>query len=97
AVWAVVERPWAEPPRTVVLISIDTLRPERLGVYGNTPDVSPHIDALARDAVVFDQALANSPYTLPSHMTMLTGLDPVAHGVKRDGDLLSSHVTTLAE
>jgi arylsulfatase A-like enzyme len=84
-------------PPTVIIISIDTLRPERLGVYGNTPDVSPRIDALAQQAVVFDQALANSPYTLPSHMSMLTGLDPVAHGVKRDGNVLSSNVTTLAE
>lgn len=84
-------------PPTVVLISLDTLRPERLGAYGNAPGVSPAVDALARRAVVFDQALANSPYTLPSHMTMLTGLDPVAHGVKRDGDVLSSRVTTLAE
>lgn len=84
-------------PPTVVLISLDTLRPERLGVYGNDPQVSPAVDALARRAVVFEQALANSPYTLPSHMTMLTGMDPVAHGVKRDGDVLSSRVTTLAE
>ncbi|HZL99890.1 MAG TPA: sulfatase [Planctomycetota bacterium] len=97
AVWAVVERPWADPPRTVVLISIDTLRPERLGAYGNAPDVSPRIDALAREGVVFDQALALSPWTLPSHMTLLTGLDPVAHGVKRAGFVLSSRVTTLAE
>ncbi|MBM3985713.1 MAG: sulfatase, partial [Planctomycetes bacterium] len=85
------------PPPTVVLISLDTLRPERLGVYGNDRDVSPHVDRLAVDGVVFGQALANSPYTLPSHMSMLTGLDPVAHGVKRHGDVLSSRVTTLAE
>lgn len=85
------------PPPTVVLISLDTLRPERLGAYGNGRDVSPHVDGLARGGVVFAQALANSPYTLPSHMSMLTGLDPVAHGVKRHGDVLSSRVTTLAE
>lgn len=95
--WLVVERPWADPPRTVVLISIDTLRPDRLGVYGNAPDVSPNIDALAKDSAVFEQALALSPWTLPSHMTMLTGLDPVAHGVLREGYHLSSRVVTLAE
>jgi arylsulfatase A-like enzyme len=78
-------------------VSIDTLRPERLGVYGNTPDVSPHIDALARRAVVFDQALAPSPWTLPSHMTMLTGLDPVVHGVGSERQALSRSVVTLAE
>jgi arylsulfatase A-like enzyme len=77
--------PHAKGPRTVVLISLDTLRPDRLGIYGNTKGplaVSPRLDALAEDAVVFDQSLASSPWTLPSHMTMLTGLDPIAHGVK---------------
>lgn len=93
AVW----RPWASPPRTVVLISIDTLRPDRLGVYGNDPQVSPRIDALAASSVVFDQALAPSPWTLPSHMSMLTGLDPMAHGVWRKGNELSTRVETLAE
>src|SRR5689334_3459646 len=83
--------------RTILFVSVDTLRPERTGLYGNAPDVSPNIDALGPQSVVFDQALANSPYTLPSHMTMLTGLDPIAHGVKREGCKLSTRVTTLAE
>ena len=82
---------------TVVLISIDTLRAERLGVYGNEPDVSPHIDALARDAVVFEQALSVAPWTLPSHATMLTGLDAVAHGVEAPEDRIPPRAVTLAE
>ena len=85
------------PPRTVVLISLDTLRPERLGVYGNAPDVSPNVDRFAHDAVVFDHALSNAPWTLPSHMTILTGLDPVAHGVVSGNLRLTSHLHTLAE
>jgi arylsulfatase A-like enzyme len=92
-----VTRPWQKPPLTIVLISLDTLRPGRLGVYGNTPETSPRLDALAKDAVVFDQALAPSPWTLPSHMSMLTGLDPVAHGVRNAAYTLSSNVVTLAE
>jgi arylsulfatase A-like enzyme len=92
-----VMRPWERPPLTVVLISLDTLRPQRLGVYGNEPEVSPRLDALAKEAVVFDQALAPSPWTLPSHMSMLTGLDPVAHGVRNAAYSLSSKVVTLAE
>lgn len=84
-------------PRTLVVISIDTLRPERLGVYGNTPDVSPVLDALARESIVFEQALATAPWTLPSHMSMMTGLDPVAHGVRCANDVLAPSVTTLAE
>jgi arylsulfatase A-like enzyme len=82
---------------TVVLISIDTLRAERLGVYGNSPDVSPAIDALARESVVFDQALSVAPWTLPSHASMLTGLDAVAHGVEAPEDRIPTRATTLAE
>lgn len=84
-------------PRTVILVSLDTLRPERLGLYGGAPEVSPVLDALAEEAVVFDQALAPSPWTLPSHMTMLTGLDPHAHGVINSSHGLADDVTTLAE
>ena len=58
--------PHAKGPRTVVLISLDTLRPDRLGLYGNTAgplEVSPVLDAFAAsEAVVFDQALAASPW-----------------------------------
>ena len=91
--------PELDGPRTVVLISLDTLRPERLGLYGNTGgelEVSPRLDALAHEAVVFDQCLAASPWTLPSHMTMLTGLDPIAHGVKNAEHKLSDAAPTLA-
>ncbi|HTE05443.1 MAG TPA: sulfatase, partial [Planctomycetota bacterium] len=93
----VISRMDAPPEPLVVLISIDTTRPDRLGPYGGLPGTSPNIDALAKDSVVFDQVLATSPWTLPSHMTMLTGLDPVAHGVRRNGDVLSGRVTTLPE
>lgn len=86
-----------ERARTIVLISLDTLRPERLGAYGNTPDVSPNLDAFAREAVVFDDALSVAPWTLPAHMTMLTGLDPIAHGVRWSANRLSSKVETVAE
>jgi arylsulfatase A-like enzyme len=85
------------PARTVVLISLDTLRPERLGVYGNSADVSPSIDALARESVVFDRALTVAPWTLPSHMTMLTGLDPVAHGVETPTTKLSPKIRTVQQ
>jgi len=83
-------------PRTIVLVSLDTLRPERLGAYGGRPEVSPVIDALAAESVVFDTALAPAPWTLPSHMTMLTGLDPIAHGVMNDSMQLSESAQTLA-
>ncbi|GJM21755.1 MAG: hypothetical protein DHS20C15_16700 [Planctomycetota bacterium] len=89
--------PRAGGPRTVVLISLDTLRPDRLGAYGGADGVSPVLDAFAQEAAVFDQALAPAPWTLPSHLTMLTGLDTSAHGVLNAGRSLSGKVVTLAE
>lgn len=73
------------PRRNVVLISIDTLRADRLSLYGNPRPTSPAIDAWARSqGVVFRRAIAQAPWTLPSHTTMLTGLDPLTHGVNAD-------------
>lgn len=66
----------------LVLISIDTLRADRLSLYGNSRKTSPAIDDWARSqGVVFRRAIAQAPWTLPSHTTMLTGLDPLSHGV----------------
>ena len=66
----------------VVLISVDTLRADRLELYGYPRPTMPHLTAWARRrAVVFEQAVAQAPWTLPSHVSMLTGLDPLVHGV----------------
>lgn len=70
-------------PPNVVLISIDSLRPDHLGAYGYDRDTSPHLDALARSSVVFERAWSTSTWTLPSHVSLLTGLHPRAHGVTR--------------
>jgi Sulfatase len=76
--------PRAEPheavPRNVVLVSIDTLRPDRLGFYGAVRPTSAVLDRLAADGTVFDVAVAQAPWTLPSHATMLTGLYGCVHG-----------------
>lgn len=85
------------PSRTVVLISLDTVRADRLGIYGNGPEVSPVLDELAASAVVFEQAMSVAPWTLPAHMSMLTGLDPVAHGVESPERTLPEAVQTVAE
>lgn len=70
------------PPRpNLVLISIDTLRADRLGLYGYDRPTSPYLDAWARGAVVFEDAVAPAPWTLPSHVSMLTGMGALAHGV----------------
>ena len=66
----------------VIVISIESLRADRLPVYGYTRVRTPSIDALAADAVTFDRAYAHSPLTLPSHVSMLSGLLPFQTGVR---------------
>ncbi|MCK6447679.1 MAG: sulfatase [Planctomycetes bacterium] len=89
--------------RNVVLISIDSLRADRLGCYGHVPEfapdqaLSPHIDELAKRGVVFDSAWTSSSWTLPAHMSLLTGLGAAAHGVETDDVALDPLRETLAE
>jgi choline-sulfatase len=66
----------------IIFISIDTLRADRLPVYGSTRIKTPNIDALAAGGVVFEQAYAHSPQTLPSHTSILSGELPFEHGVR---------------
>ena len=77
----------AEPPvgklgfrPSIVLITVDTLRREHLGCYGYFRETSPRIDALAAESVLFEGALATMASTLPSHLSMFTGLYPYQHG-----------------
>jgi len=84
-------------PRNLLLISLDTLRPDHLGCYGSPRGTSPTIDALAARGVRFADASSAAPWTLPSHATMLTGLYPSHHGVKGNENKLAPDKTTLAE
>ena len=82
----------------VLLISIDTLRQDGLSLHGARPGTSPTIDRLARErAVVFSQAIAQAPWTLPSHTSIFTGRDATRHGINQYGRTLPTAVTTLAE
>jgi arylsulfatase A-like enzyme len=88
----------ARPIRNVVLISIDTLRVDRLGAYGSWLGASPVLDALAEEGVRFDLAISSNPSTLPAHATMLTGTTPIRHGVHDNDTMrLPEDVQTLAE
>jgi choline-sulfatase len=71
----------AERP-SIILISIDTLRADHLHAYGYRGIATPNIDALAKDGVVYQNAWSHCPLTLPSHLSMLTGLLPPEHGVR---------------
>jgi arylsulfatase A-like enzyme/tetratricopeptide (TPR) repeat protein len=85
-------------PVNVLLISLDTVRPDHLGCYGYGLVETPNIDGLAREGVIFTDALASVPLTLPSHTSMLTGLYPLSHGVRDNGLYTASgQITTLAE
>ncbi|MEN8160010.1 MAG: sulfatase [Myxococcota bacterium] len=87
----------SEPPSNLILISLDTLRADHLGCYGRDRNTSPAIDALAAAGVRFADASATSPWTLPSHASMLTGLYPSSHGVRQRSHRLPEERVTLAE
>ncbi len=68
------------PP--VIIVSLDTLRADRLGAYGSTSGLTPHLDRLAAEGMVFDQASSTAPWTLPSHTSLFTSLLPFDHHVR---------------
>jgi arylsulfatase A-like enzyme len=81
---------------SVLLISIDTLRADHLSCYGYARETSPHLDAFARDAALFENAYAQAPFTLTSHMSIFTSLFPESHDVTEERKL-SSRVPLLTE
>jgi len=82
----------------VILITIDTLRADRLSCYGSGRVETPHIDALARDGVLFSNAACAVPLTLPAHASILTGTYSPYHGVRENvGYVLDEGTPTLAE
>ncbi len=87
----------APPDRPgAVLITIDTLRADHVGVFSPDAD-TPHIDRLARDATVFDRALSPLPLTRPAHFSMLTGQYPRGHGVLNNSTALPEGAESVAE
>jgi arylsulfatase A-like enzyme len=81
----------------VLIVTCDSLRTDRLHLYGNSRPTSPFLDAFARESVVFDRCYANSSFTPPSHGSILTGQYVKTHGVLWWNDVLSSATPTLAE
>lgn len=94
--------PPAAPPRAgapnLVLVSWDTVRADVLDLYGGAGVSTPHLDRLAAEGVVFDDAVASASITGPSHATMLTGHTPPLHGLRSNGaEGIAASVPTLAE
>jgi arylsulfatase A-like enzyme len=85
----------SEPPRNLLLITLDTLRADHLGLYGYGRPTSPRLDGFAAGATVFDDALCNIPTTLPSHVSIFTGLRPAQHGVRENGQVATRDLTTV--
>jgi arylsulfatase A-like enzyme len=81
----------------VILISVDTLRADHLSCYGYDRETSPNIDSLAGDSVLFSNVYASSPWTLPSHVSMLTSLHGVNHQVYQDDERMDPAILTLAD
>jgi arylsulfatase A-like enzyme len=88
--------PLQDSPNTV-LIMIDALRADRLNSYGYGPETSPHIDALASDAVRFQTCITQSSWTKPSTATLLTSLYPSSHQAIYKPDMLPDPVVSIAE
>ena len=89
--------PGAASRPNVLVIVLDTVRPDHLGVYGYGRPTSPRIDALAREGVVYREAYAPSPWTVPSHASLLTGLGPARHHAHHERPFLARSHETLAE
>ena len=81
----------------VILITVDTFRPDHLGHYGYARDTSPHLDALSREGVFFRQAFSSSGWTTPGLISILTSLYAPTHGVDIRGRSLDPEIITLPE
>ncbi len=92
----VLEPPTAAPLNVVIYL-VDALRADHLGVYGYDRPTSPRVDSFAEQALVFEQAWANSSWTRPAVASILTGLRPEVHQTNRRIDSLPEGVPTLPE
>jgi len=81
----------------IILISLDTLRWDRLGCYGFEKDISPNIDLLADDGVQFQHCYVQSNWTLPSHVSLFTSLNSYRHQVYMGNEKMSPSLITLAD
>jgi arylsulfatase A-like enzyme len=87
----------ATPKPSILIWLIDALRRDGLGCYGGRDGVSPHLDRLAAESVVFDDAVAQGSWTRPAVASLLTGVTPLTHGVLTTKEALGEEAVTLAE
>ena len=91
------ERAAQEPerPQNLLLVTVDTFRPDHLGAYGYHRDTTPNLDAFAAEATVFPNAFAVSAWTFPSLVSTLTGVYPPTHGYDARGRTIKEEAVTL--
>jgi arylsulfatase A-like enzyme/thioredoxin-like negative regulator of GroEL len=86
------------PPANVLIVTFDTTRYDRFGCTGDPEARTPVVDALAERGLLFDHSYASVPLTLPAHTSIMTGLEPLAHGVHNNGKFrVPGELNTLAE
>jgi len=83
------------PPLNVILLSVDTFRPDHLGCYGYHRDTSPFLDRVARQGMLFKNVISSAPWTSPGMISIFTGLYPSTHGVQGRGKHLLPGTPTL--
>lgn len=81
----------------LLLIILDTMRRDRLSLYGGSRTTSPNLDAFAHGATVYDRAVSAAQWTVPSHASMFTGIYPSAHGLTEADKALAGRIPTVAE
>jgi len=82
-------------PSNLLLITLDTLRADHLGCYGYGRPTTPVLDRFAATAALFEDVTCSMPTTLPSHLTIFTGLPPQLHGVTRNGQVQESYPPSI--
>jgi arylsulfatase A-like enzyme len=83
--------------RRILFLSIDTLRADAVSALNPSAPPTPNLDSLAADSVVFTRAYSPAPWTLPTFSTMMTGVTPLVHGVRKFEDRIPQALPTLAE
>ena len=81
----------------ILFIVLDTMRRDRLSLYGYPRETSPHLDAFAQGAAVFERAVSAAQWTIPSHASLFTGLYPSTHGLTQADGVLSGQYPLLAQ
>src|SRR5262245_32544704 len=102
--WFATHRSVADPMRpgacrscNVLLITIDTLRADRVGAFGGPPGLTPTLDRLAAEGVRLTRAYTSAPLTLPAHASILSAVSPPVHGIRANGLFrLGTNLPTLA-